>query len=116
MAHYVGTAGDITADGTALECREWTANTTVEAVDVTDKASGGKQEVLAGIERTEVNASGVFDDGISYVDPGDEVTIILAAGDGGGNVISGTYLVTGFEYNSPLDGAVEWSLTATSNG
>ncbi len=59
MVQYNGTTGDLTAGGSALEVTKWSAETKAETHDITDKASEGYREMLAGIKSCDLSAEGV---------------------------------------------------------
>ncbi len=120
MTQYAGTAGDLIAGAESLEVTEWSASFSGEALEVTDKGSGGWQEVIPGLRKVDLSASGVFDSAINNSDPpevrvGQTLTFTGEISDGGDSM-SGSFLVTGWEYSSPVDGSVEYSFEGTSNG
>lgn len=93
-----------------------------EMVDVTDKDSGGKRELLAaaGIQSFSISAAGVFKDtasettvrGNAQDDTIDNYVITFADGD----TYTGAFQITSLEYTGEHNGARQYTMTLESSG
>lgn len=93
-----------------------------ESVDVTDKDSAGKRELLAaaGVQSLSVSGSGVFKDsasegtlqGYALADSIDNYEIVFADGD----KYSGAFQISSLEYTGEYNGARMYSITLESSG
>lgn len=93
-----------------------------EMVDITDKDSGGKRELLAaaGIQSVSISAAGVFKDAASEAtvrgnaqdDSIDNYKVLFGSGDD----YTGAFQITSLEYTGEHNGARQYTMTLESSG
>ena len=123
-----GKSGDVLIGGVALGVREWSATIQKDEHDVTNKQSGGWQDMVLGIARLEGSLTAIWDRDIpssgtppySLVSAQAGVSFTLEIGDpsatAGESKLTFTGIIQSLEITSAHDGVIEYSVSFKSTG
>lgn len=118
---YSGKNGTVTADGTNIQVVDWTANFNAEIHDVTNTASGGYADNVAGILEADGTFVGHWDGTVNLfndppdLEPGNVVTATLTAGDSG-DVFTLSIRVKTVTIENQTRGTVKYTVNWQSKG
>jgi hypothetical protein len=116
MAFYSGKLGSISVGGTTQPLTDWSMDTKVDLIDVTNFGSSGVTANEAGIASAEISASGPYD-GSAGAAAGDNVVFILAVSSVvGAPSFTVTARISSIKIDQSVKDVAKVSYSATSNG
>lgn len=113
MAGFSGKSGSAAIGSIVLLEATWNLDNQTEAIEITNFASAGLKEIVAGIESWTVDVSGFIDGSTNPTKPTGSTTIELKDGN---NTITGSGIVTSFKRIVDARGAVSFDVTLEGSG
>lgn len=122
MSYYTGNAGKVTIDGTELAVKEWSAEHSVDGLDVTVTTSNGKRQMQKGNEQLTFKMSAFFDatnnpESVAGIKPGatDIAVTLYAKGTASATFTITKALILKASIKSAVDGIVEYDIEGHAN-
>jgi hypothetical protein len=115
MAFYAGKTGSVTVGAAVWKLSEWTLDFETDIVDVSNFASSGYRENVAGLTKATITGKGPFDSGSMALTSGTQYSITLGLNSGGVTFVIPAR-VGKISLATNVEGKPEVSFTAESTG